>query len=187
MTTTNNAIVGGDDRLKRDDGAGRDSRASADSERTQKDGTGFSAAERRTNFRDEWTANALPNPPAIAGFHTCWLSSTSSSDPIHKRMRMGYERVEVDEVPGFEHYKMKSGEFEGFIAVNEMILFKVPMALYQEMMAYFHHEKPMEEEQMLKDNNPAFQDANTRKLEDAKDDADGFGTLAKSRHAPVFN
>lgn len=186
MTTTN-AIIGGDERLVRGAAdAGRNDRASADSERTQKDGTGFSAAERRTNFRDEWTANALPNPPAIPGFHTCWLSSTNSYDPIHKRMRMGYEQVTPAEVPGFEHYKMKSGEFEGFVAVNEMLLFKIPQQLYQEMMSYFHHEKPLEEEQMLKDN-PALQDANAQKVAEASGDADGFGTLAKSKHAPVFN
>jgi hypothetical protein len=54
----NNATLG-DDRIKRDtSGAGRDDRSTADSERTDKDGTAFSAPERRTNFRDEWAATA---------------------------------------------------------------------------------------------------------------------------------
>jgi hypothetical protein len=103
----------------------------------------------------------------------------------YKRMRMGYEPVRSDEVPGFEHYKMKSGEYEGQVGCNEMLLFKISKALYQEMMTYFHHEKPLEEEQMLK-NNPALQDANAKTVEEAQGESDGFGTLARQKHAPVF-
>lgn len=182
-----NATLGGDDRLRHDAGAAtRGDRSAADKERTEKDGTAFSAPERRFNFRDEWTANALPTPPAIPGYHLAWLSTTNQYDPIHKRMRMGYELVKAEEVEGFAHYKMKSGEYEGCVSVNEMLLAKIPLSLYQEMMSYFHHEQPLAEEQMLKDN-PALQDENAKALDDAKGEADGFGTLAKSVHAPVFN
>lgn len=181
-----NVIIGGDDRLRRDDAAGgRESRASADTERTQKDGTVFSAPERMRNFRDEWTQNALPNPPAIPGYHLCWLSTTNNYDPIHKRMRMGYEPVKVEEVEGFETYKMKSGEFEGFVAVNEMILFKIQTPIYQEMMSYFHHEQPLEEEEMLRKSD-ALTDAQSRPATESQED-DGFKSLGKPRHAPAFN
>lgn len=187
MTDSNdNVIIGGDDRLRRDDTAGgRESRASADAERTDKDGTVFAASERRRAFRDEWTQNALPNPPAIPGYHLCWLSTTNNYDPIHKRMRMGYEPVKAEEVEGFEVYKMKSGEFEGFVAVNEMILFKIKQDLYQEMMAYFHHEQPLEEEQMLRKSD-AMTDSQARTVVESPDD-DGFKSIGKPRHAPVFN
>lgn len=87
---------------------------------------------------------------------------------------MGYEPVKIEEVPGFESYKMKSGEWEGFVACNEMLLFKVPTDLYHEMMRYFHHEKPAEEEKMLK-NNPAVQDKNARRVGNPEDD--GFSSL----------
>lgn len=182
-----NAITGGDDRLVRDSAQStRGDRSAADAERTQKDGTVFSKPEQRRNFRNEWAANALPNPPGIPGFHLVWLSTTNSADPIHKRLSMGYELVKAEEVPGFEHYKMKSGEYVGCVAVNEMVLAKVDAGLYQEIMAYFHHEQPLAEEEMLKDKSE-LQDANVRSVEEAQGEADGFGTLALGRNAPVFD
>lgn len=185
MADKDNAILGGDDRLKRDTSAGgRDNRSSADAERTDQDGTAFTGSERRSAFRDEWMQNALPQPPSMEGYHLCWLSTTNSYDPIHKRMRMGYEPVKSEEVPGFESFKMKSGEFEGFIACNEMLLFKIRKEHYQEMMSYFHHEKPLEEEQMIR-NNEALQDANAKSLASEQDD--GFKSLGKSKHSPVFS
>lgn len=66
-----NAILGSDERLKKNEGAGRTNRSSADLERTDKDGTALAVSERRTNFRDEWTATALPTPPDIPGYHLC--------------------------------------------------------------------------------------------------------------------
>jgi hypothetical protein len=177
-------VLGGDDRLKKNEGdAVRGSREGADLKREMSDGTATTVAERRANFRDEWAANALPTPPAMPGYHLCWLSTTSSNDPIHKRMRMGYEPVKVSDVPGFEHYKMKSGEYEGMVSCNEMILFRIPTELYQEMMSYFHHERPLEDEQMLKQN-PALQDEQARKILEAGED--GFDTLAVQR-APQFH
>lgn len=185
MATTENSMLGGDERLKRDDSAGgREQRASADAERTEHDGTAFTAPERRFNFRDEWTQNALPTPPEVPGYHLCWLSTTNNYDPIHKRMRMGYEPVKAEDVEGFEVYKMKSGEFEGFVACNEMLLFKIKKELYQEMMAYFHHEMPLEEEQMLQ-KNEALNDSQARPVISSPED-DGFKSLGKPRHAPVF-
>lgn len=185
-TAKDNAVTGGDDRLRRDETAGgRDERSASDAERTEKDGTVFSATDKRFNFRDEWTQNALPTPPDIPGYHTCWLSSTNNYDPIHKRMRMGYEAVKPEEVAGFETYKMKSGEYAGFVACNEMLLFKIPMAIYQEMMAYFHHEKPLEDEEMLKKSD-ALNDPQSRPVIASPED-DGFKSLGKQRHAPVFD
>jgi len=183
--TSENKILGGDERLKRSDDDGRDNRNAADAERTDKDGTAFSASERRSNFRDEWAQNALPQPPDIPGYHLCWLSTTNSYDPIHKRMRMGYEPVKAEEVPGFETYKMRSGEFEGFVACNEMLLFKVPSDLYQEMMSYFHHEKPLEDEEMIRARNEALNDKNAVPVIDPEND--GFKSLGKPKKAPVFN
>lgn len=186
MTTkTDNAITGGDDRLRRDDNAGsRENRSTSDKERTDKDGTVFSAPERVHNFRTEWEQNALPQPPEVLGYHLCWLSTTNNYDPIHKRMRMGYEPVKAEEVEGFETYKMKSGEFEGFVACNEMLLFKIKKEIYQDMMSYFHHEQPLKEEEMLR-SNEILQDKNSRSV--AQPDDDGFKSLGKSKHAPVFN
>lgn len=187
MTTgkDTNAVLGGDDRLKRDTTAGgRENRESADAERTQKDGTAFSSPERVFNFRDEWSANALPTPPEIPGYHQCWLSTTNSYDPIHRRMRMGYEPVKADEVEGFETFKMRSGEFAGFVGCNEMMLFKIKIEVYQDMMAYFHHERPLEDEEAIK-NNEALKDDQAVSVAQKPED-DGFKSLGKPKHAPVF-
>ena len=100
-----------DDRLKKDlTLGGRESRAKQDSQRGSASDELASQQERRRMFRNEWVQEALPSPPDVPGFHLLWLSTTNSYDPIHKRMRMGYTPVTVDEVPGFENYKVKAGE-----------------------------------------------------------------------------
>lgn len=183
MTGTDKVVLGGDDRLRKDDGAAtRGDRSAADHDRTQTDGTVLSKSE-RMSFRDEWTANALPTPPGIPGYHLCWLSTTSSADPIHVRMRMGYVPVKASEVPGFEHYKMRSGEFEGMVSCNEMVLFKIDERTHQEMLSYFHHEKPLAEEEMIT-NSDAVKTKNAVRVADL--DEDGLQQLGRNVK-PVFN
>lgn len=184
MTNSENKLIGGDDRLKKSlHPESRGDRSTADSERTDKDGTAFSSSERLMNFRDEWAASALPNVPKIPGFHLCWLSTTNNFDPIQKRMRIGYVPVRAEEIPGLEHLKMKSGEYEGIVSCNEMLLFKCPEDLYQEMMEYFHYEKPLEDEQMIKAQNPAMTDPQRRDVAQS-DETDGFKQLAKGIRRP---
>jgi hypothetical protein len=65
-------------------------------------------------------------------------------------MRLGYEPVKADELPGFEHLKVKAGEHVGFVACNEMILYKMPMEIYQEIMTDLHHRAPMEEQDKIR-------------------------------------
>lgn len=111
----------------------------------------LSDSERRAMLRNEFLHEALPNPPALAGFHMMWLSTTHQYDTIQKRMRLGYQMVKAEEVPGFETLKIKSGQFEGGVAVNEMVLFKIPLETYNTYMEEFHHNMPLEEEGKLKD------------------------------------
>lgn len=89
----------------------------------------------------------LPNLPEIAGYHVCWLSTTNSSDPIHRRMQLGYQPIKASEIPGFAFSGLKSGEFEGCVAVNEMIAFKIPNRLYNEYMKELHYRAPAREEE----------------------------------------
>jgi len=139
-----------DERLKRNNRAGRESRALDDAQREAPEEKFVSAQERRRTFRSEWIQEALPSPPKIPGFHSCWLSSNNQYDPIHKRMRLGYEPVKPEEVKGFEHLVVKAGEHAGFVAVNEMLLFKIPLDVYQEYMEEVHHYAPMEEQDKIK-------------------------------------
>lgn len=167
--------------------AARGDRATADESRTQNDGTSFTKEERLRMMRAEWVQEVLPTPPHLDGYHCCWLSTTNSADPIYKRVQKGYEPVKVSEVPGFAQYKVNQGEFEGCVACNEMILFKLPNELYQAYMAYVHHELPNEEEEMLRSNATSGvkgQDSDGREL----GSAEGFDSLARrNSRTPHFH
>lgn len=163
-----NKLFGGDERLKKTSATPvRGDRDEADASRTQKDGTVMTTEERRRLLRSEWNQEVLPTPPANPGWHYCWLSTTNSADPIYKRMQKGYEPVKASEIPGFNQFKADAGEFEGCIACNEMILFKLPEELYQDYMSYLHYELPNEEEELLRANATAAvngQDSSKRDL-----------------------
>lgn len=142
----------GDDRLVKNSGANsRAPRDSADVDRVQQDGLNLSAAERRRMLRQEWVQEVLPSPPAIPGFHLCWVSTTNSTDPVHKRIQLGYQPVKASELPGFDQYKINGGSFDGCVACNEMILFKIPMDVYQDLMTIYHHDIPLEQEQSIRE------------------------------------
>lgn len=185
MSTTNN-VTGGDERLtKSAGGPARGDRATSDQERTQKDGTAFTAEERRFNVRSDWDQEILPTPPSVPGWHFCWLSTTNSSDPIYKRMQKGYQPVKAEEIPGYMEFSVKQGEFIGCVACNEMLLFKIPDEIYQDIMTYFHYEKPLEEEEML---TVSARTAVTGKDSNGRDlgQVEGFDSLAKRVRTPTF-
>src|SRR5574343_482844 len=165
-------IITGDERLKKSSAdAVRGDRASSDDERTQKDGTSLTTQEHRAMLRSEWNQEVLPTPPAIPGWHFCWLSTTNATDPIYKRIQKGYELVKASEIPDWKQYRVSEGEYADYIACNEMLLAKIPEELYQDIMLYLHHELPMEEEEMLRANAQkavAGEDSNGRPLGDVE-------------------
>lgn len=151
----------GDERIKKDAAASqRGSRDSADVPRVQSDGSALTAEERRRLLRQDWVHEVLPSIPAPAGWHFCWLSTTNTTDPIHKRMQMGYLPVRASEIPGFNsaQYKVVGGEFDGCVACNEMLLFKVEEQRYQDLMTIYHSDMPAEQEQAIVERIRAQQD-----------------------------
>jgi hypothetical protein len=161
----------------------RGSRAREDQLRENDDGTEITAEQRRAMIRNEFQQEALPRVPELAGWHFCWLTTTSSYDPIHKRMRLGYQPVRVEELEGFNSLRMTAGEFEGCISCNEMVLFKIPTDQYLAIMQEFHHNMPLEEEEALKQQlvDQNAKDSSGKKLGQITDDSDGFDTLAVKR------
>ena len=149
MSKNNEGFMGADSRLKNSSSAMRSDRLEADTER-QKDGTALSPEERRNLLRNEWVQEILPTPPPIPGYHLCWLSTTNVNDPIYKRQQIGYEPVKSAEIPGFSSFHVKGGEFDGGISCNEMVLFKLPMERYMDLMTIYHNDMPNEQEGMLK-------------------------------------
>ena len=99
-------------------------------------------------LENEFAQTALPTPPALQGYHLAWLTTTSQYDSIQKRQRLGYQPVRQSEMPGFDASNGQSlAGYDGLINCNEMVLFKIEQARYQQMMAFFHHKKPMQEEE----------------------------------------
>jgi hypothetical protein len=177
-----------DSRLKKTlNAGGRESRSSQDLSRAAPEEAFISKQERRKMWSDEWTQSALPKVPDIPGWHLCWLSTTNGYDSIDKRMRLGYVPVKADEFPGFDNYRVKAGEDIGFIACNEMRLYKLPMDVYQEVMTQMHHEAPNEESDKVQVQVQQLQgnrDSSGRSLGSVE--GEGFGNLNRNVPTPVF-
>ena len=178
-----------DTRLKKTlNAGGREQRSSQDLNRAAPEEKFISKQERRRMWSDEWTQSALPKVPEIPGWHLCWLSTTNGYDSIDKRMRLGYVPVRADELPGFENYRVKAGEDIGFIACNEMRLYKLPMEIYQEVMTEMHHEAPKEEADKVQVQIEQLQgnrDSSGRSLGSVE--GEGFGNLNRNVQTPVFH
>jgi len=177
----------GDERLKKDAGSSvRGSRDGADVDRVQ-DGSALSAEQRRMMLRQDWVQEVLPTPPKLPGFHCCWLSTTNSTDPIYKRVQRGYVPVKASEIPGFgSQYMAQGGEFDGCVVCNEMLLFKIPEQLYNDLMTIYHHDLPTEQESAIRDrvSQNSQYDSDGRQLNQVEGDFNKFGT--GSSRTPTF-
>jgi hypothetical protein len=183
-------VTSGESRLKKSLSAGgREDRASEDTNRAAPEEKFISTQERRRMWSEEWTQSALPKLPEISGWHLCWLSTTNSYDSIDKRMRLGYVPVKSEELPGYEDYRVKSGEHVGYVSCNEMLLFKLPMDIYQEIMVYQHHDRPREESEKIRVQVESLQgqrDSNGRSL--VQVEGEGIGSIEKQpNRTPVFS
>ena len=183
-------VTSGESRLKKSLSAGgREDRASEDTNRAAPEEKFISTQERRRMWSEEWTQSALPKLPEMSGWHLCWLSTTNSYDSIDKRMRLGYVPVKSEEVPGYEDYRVKSGEHVGYVSCNEMLLFKLPMDIYQEIMVYQHHDRPREESEKIRVQVESLQgqrDSNGRSL--VQVEGEGIGSIEKQpNRTPVFS
>ena len=179
-----------DSRIKKSLTAGsREDRSNGEAGRQAAEEKFASAQERRKMWSEEWTQSALPKLPNMDGWHLCWLSTTNSYDSIDKRIRNGYVPVKSEELPGYENYRVKSGEHVGYISCNEMLLFKLPMDIYQEIMLYHHHDQPREEEEKIRvqmENLQGQRDSNGRRLVEVEGEGIGRADQQPSK-TPVFS
>mgnify|MGYP003330103464 FL=1 len=167
---------------------GRHDRASEDADRRAPEEKFISAQERRKMFSGGWNQEAMPEIPPQDGWHHCWLSTTNGYDSIDKRMRNGYVPVKADEIPGLNQHRVKAGEYIGYISCNEMLLFKIPMDIYQQLMTYQHHDLPREEAEKVKvqmENLQGQRDSNGRSLMSVE--GEGIGTIeSQPNRTPIF-
>ena len=144
---TNTAL--NEDRIRRTGGEDRKDRAMED--RAISENRVLSDEERIEMFRMQHFQHVLPDLPKIPGYHTCWLSTANQSDTIMHRMRLGYEPIKREDVPGWNYDAMslKTGEYAGLIGINEMVAFKVSDKLYQAFMREAHHDAPNRQAEKL--------------------------------------
>jgi len=178
-------------RLKKSlNAGGRNDRASEDASRRAPEDKFISNQERRKMWSEEWTQSALPKLPNMDGWHLCWLSTTNSYDSIDKRIRLGYVPVKTEELPGYEDYRVKAGEHVGYISCNELLLFKLPMDLFQEVMTHMHHDKPREESEKIRvqvENLQGARDSNGKSLVAIEGEGMGNFVDKQSNRTPVFS
>ena len=172
-----------DERLKKSPDTARRSRAMDD--RAVTENRELSDDDRVEMFRNAFYQSALPDLPEIPGYHVCWLTTTNPRDSVQGRMRLGYEPVKPEEVPGWEYATLKTGEYAGCIGVNEMIAAKLPNRLYKRVMREAHHDAPLrEEERVVSDNDRMAVSANGAKSRMMEDE--GMSSLREAPPSPVF-
>ena len=138
-----------DERLKKSSSKDRTSRAMTD--RAISENREITEDERVEMFRQNLFQSSLPDLPDIDGWHMCWLTTTNPRDSIHQRIRLGYEPVKPEDIAGWDYATIKTGDWEGFIGVNEMLAFKLPISLFEKYMMEAHHDAPLREEGKLTD------------------------------------
>ena len=140
-----------DERLKKSAGTADNRESRAMQDRPVSENRELSDDERVAMFRQQFFQSSLPDLPQTPGWHMCWLTTTNPRDSIQTRMRLGYQAVKPEDVPGWEYATIKTGDWNGFIGVNEMLAFKLPMSLYEKYMQEAHHDAPLREEEKLTD------------------------------------
>jgi len=176
-------------RLKKSLNAGSRETRNEDASRAAPEDKFISTQERKKMWSEEWTQSALPKLPSLNGWHLCWLSTTNSYDTIDKRIRLGYVPVKSEELPGYEDYRVKAGEHVGYISCNEMLLFKLPMDVFQELMTHMHYDKPREESDKIRVQVEQLQgarDSNGKSLVAVEGEGMGNFVDQQSNRPPVF-
>lgn len=174
-----------DERIKRN--VGDDNKADrAMTNRAVTEDKEISDEVRLEMFRQQFTQAALPDLPKIPGYHVCWLTTTNPRDTIHMRMRLGYEPVKPEDIPGWESTAIKSGEWTGFIGVNEMLAFKLPLSLYEKFMHEAHHAAPLKELEKLTDT-ADFLKQQAENSNSALIEGDGIQELRQRKGRAIFD
>ena len=169
-----------DERLKKSAGNDRDNRAMLD--RTVTENRELTEDERVEMFRQQFFQSSLPDLPSIPGWHMCWLTTTNPRDSIQMRIRLGYQPVKPEDVPGWEYATLKTGDWAGFIGVNEMLAFKLPISLYEKYMREAHHDAPLREEEKLTDT-AEFLEQQARASKSSVSMGDGLRDMGEDREA----
>lgn len=146
-------------------------------------------AELLRRFRTSNSSNIIPNAPNMDGFHLCWVPMQSNNhyDTVEFRKTIGYAVVKQDEMPKMMNVSNRSGEVEGCISHNELVLMKIPNRLYQLYMTESHHTQPFEQEQVIKQTITQMEDKEGASLVRDANEMTGINNLARKVRNPIFN
>ena len=171
-----------------DDQAFKIEAAMADDDYSVKGDVELSDEEFLKRARVSLTSNVLPKPPALAGYHTCWIPQTSNNtyDTVDYRKSIGYSVVKPEEVPSFLSSSNRSGQIEGCVSHNELVLMKMPLRLYNLLMKEYHHEQPMEQERVIKQNIVQMSDNEGNNIVRDEHEMTGIRSLARKVREPNF-
>lgn len=172
-----------DERLKKSIDPARQTRKAEDRPATED--RAISDDDRVQMFRQQFFNDVLPDLPKIPNYHLCWLTTANPRDSIQQRIRLGYELLRPEDIPGWDYVTLKTGEWAGYVGVNEMLAAKLPLSLYHKFMDEAHHRAPMAEDEKLTDMTEQLQEQAAQqggKLIEG----DGMKALREGPRAGVF-
>lgn len=175
--TNRDARLSSRERTKDEDRAMQDRPITEDREMTDQ--------ERLDALRFNTFNQTLPDLPNIPGFHSIWLTTTNPRDSIQSRIRMGYEQITQADVPHWENYSIKTGDYAGAFGVNEMLAFKLPNRLYKMYMKENHHDAPNREEEKLNATLMLIKE-NAERSKARVDVEEGTGEMGRGPLRPIF-
>jgi hypothetical protein len=142
--------------------------------------------ERVELFRDSIMQSVLPDLPTQPGYHNAWLSTANARDPISRRLMMGYELIQVSEMPpDWQGASLKTGDYQGYVGINEMVAARIPTRLYKRYMHVAHEEQPLQEEEKLKAQTQTIKDGAARHGMRIVEEGDGTADVIQRAGRPA--
>ena len=140
-------------------------------------------------FRAAMLNSVLPDAPEIPGYKLCWVPEHSNNqfDTVDFRKGLGYELVKASEVPKFRSPSNRSGQYEGCVSHQELILMKLPLRLWTMYMKDNHHTSPNEQERAIKQKISQMTDNEGKNIVRDMPEMSGINRLARKVAEPVFN
>lgn len=142
--------------------------------------------ERVELFRDSIQQSVLPDLPMDPGYHYIWLSTANARDPISRRLMMGYELIQIADMPRDWHgASLKTGDYAGCVGINEMVAARIPIRLYTRYMKIAHEEQPLQEEEKLRAATQTIKDGAARHGMRVVEEGDGTADVIQRAGRPA--
>jgi hypothetical protein len=136
-------------------------------------------------FAAQHFQSVLPDLPHMPGYHVMWLTTTNARDSIPNRVRMGYQLLRTENVPGWDGVFTTVGDIGGVLGVNEMVAARIPLNLYNRYMRFNHHTQPLSEEEKLQGMTDRLKDE-ASKVGSVVAEGDGTANIVQRAKAPEF-